>query len=328
MLVADQLVGIADVPLKFTLLVPCVEPRLDPVIVTAVPTAPLVGDRLVRLGAAVVLVTVNVRPLLATPPTVTTTFPVVAPDGTGTTMLVADQLVGVADVPLNITLLVPFVEPKFDPAIVTTVPTAPLVGDRLVRLGAAVVVLVTVNVMPLLATLPTVTTTFPVVAPEGTGTPMLVADQVVGVAATPLNATLLVPFVVPKLDPVIVTLAPAAPLVGVTFAIDGAVEPPPAALVVTEASAEYELMRPAVLYARTAKKYVVLSASVIVVLVTLPTSIVVVYELLFVPYDIWYPAIFGSGFGFHVAVTVAARNSFAELSSIKRKRMTKLHGCV
>jgi hypothetical protein len=195
---------------------------------------------------------VNVDPLLATPLTVTTTFPVFAPEGTGTTMLVADQLVGVAAVPLNVTLLVPFVEPKFDPAIVTTVPTAPLDGDRLVRVGAAVV-LVTVNAMPLLATLPTVTTTFPVVAPDGTGTPILVADQLVGVAAAPLNVTLLVPFVVPKFDPVIVTLAPIAPVVGVTFEIDGAVAPPAAALVVTDASAEYPLMRPAVLYARTAK---------------------------------------------------------------------------
>ncbi len=47
-------------------------------------------------------------------------------------MLVADQLVGVAVVPLNVTVLVPFVDPKFAPAIVTDVPTGPLAGDRLV----------------------------------------------------------------------------------------------------------------------------------------------------------------------------------------------------
>jgi hypothetical protein len=45
--------------------------------------------------------------LLATPPTVTTTLPVVAPAGTGTTMLLADQVVGVAAVPLKVTVLVP-----------------------------------------------------------------------------------------------------------------------------------------------------------------------------------------------------------------------------
>jgi hypothetical protein len=45
--------------------------------------------------------------MLATPPTVTTTLPVVAANGTGTVMLVALQLVGVASVPLNVTVLVP-----------------------------------------------------------------------------------------------------------------------------------------------------------------------------------------------------------------------------
>ena len=78
--------------------------------------------------------------MLARPPTVTTTVPVVAPAGTGTTMLVADQLVGVAAVPLNLTVLVPCVAPKLVPAIVTAVPTGPLVGDRLVSVGAIVTV--------------------------------------------------------------------------------------------------------------------------------------------------------------------------------------------
>ena len=45
--------------------------------------------------------------------------------GTGTTMLVALQLVGVAAVPLNFTVLVPCVAPKFVPVIVTDVPTGP-----------------------------------------------------------------------------------------------------------------------------------------------------------------------------------------------------------
>ena len=73
--------------------------------------------------------------MLGWPPIVTTTFPVVAPPGTGTTMLVADQLVGVAVVPLNVTALVPLVAPKFDPVIVTDVPTGPLDGATLVTLG-------------------------------------------------------------------------------------------------------------------------------------------------------------------------------------------------
>ena len=51
--------------------------------------------------------TVNVTPLLAAPATVTTTDPVVAPAGTGTAILVALQLVGVAAVPLKVTVLLP-----------------------------------------------------------------------------------------------------------------------------------------------------------------------------------------------------------------------------
>ena len=80
--------------------------------------------------------TVKLTPLLATPDTVTTTFPVVAPLGTSATMDVALQLViDVAVVPLKLTVLVPCVEPKLLPAIVTDVPTAPEMGERLVIEG-------------------------------------------------------------------------------------------------------------------------------------------------------------------------------------------------
>src|SRR6202158_3171002 len=156
--------------------------------------------------------TVNATPLLATPPTVTTTVPVVAPTGTGTTRLGAAPVVGAAAVPLNLTVLVPCVVPKFTPVIVTGVPTTPDVGVRRVRLGAGAV---TVKLMPLLAEPPTVTTTVPVVAALGTGTLMLVALQLVGVAVVPLNMTVLVPCVAPKFAPAIVTAVPAVPDVGV-----------------------------------------------------------------------------------------------------------------
>jgi len=134
--------------------------------------------------------TVKFTPLLAIPPAVTTTLPVVAPAGTGATMLVALQLVGVAAVPLNATPLVPCIVPKLAPAIVTEVPTGPEVGFKLVILGAGTV---TVKLTPLLATPPTVTTTFPVVAPAGTGATMLVALQLVGLVVVPLKTTVLVP---------------------------------------------------------------------------------------------------------------------------------------
>jgi hypothetical protein len=104
-------------------------------------------------------------------------------------MLVALQVPTVAVVPLNFTVLVPWVAPKFDPATVTEAPTAPDVGVRLVMLGAAT----TVKLLPLLATPDTVTTTFPVVAPVGTVATILVVPQDTTVAVVPLNLTVLDP---------------------------------------------------------------------------------------------------------------------------------------
>ena len=111
--------------------------KFEPLIVTDVPTGPEVGFRLMMLGATV---TVKATPLLLTPPTATATLPVVAPAGTGTTMVVEFQLVGVEIVLLKLTVLVPCVIPKFVPVIVTDVPTVPDVGLRLMMLGTPPVV--------------------------------------------------------------------------------------------------------------------------------------------------------------------------------------------
>src|SRR6266480_4022116 len=197
-----QLVGVVGVPLKATVLEPWLVPKFVPSMVTAAPTAPVVGDRLVIPGR-----TVKAAPLLATPFTFTTTFPVVAPEGTGTLMLVALQLVGVVAVPLNVTVLEPCVDPKFVPVIVTGVPTAPDVTDKFVILGVGRIVKFT----PLLATPLVLTTTFPVVAPLGTVTPILDAPHDVTLAVVPLNVTVPVPCELPKFDPVTVTAAPTAP---------------------------------------------------------------------------------------------------------------------
>src|SRR5947209_16921947 len=98
--------------------------------VTAAPTAPEVGDRLVMLGVGS---TVKGTPLLGTPLTVTTTLPVLAAAGTLIVTLVALQVVArPALMPLNVTLLPPWLAPKLVPVIVTAVPIAPEVGDRLV----------------------------------------------------------------------------------------------------------------------------------------------------------------------------------------------------
>lgn len=76
-------------------------------------------------------------PLLATPPTVTTTGPVVEFAGTGTVMEVSFQLVGLPAVPLNVTVLVPCGYPNPLPLIVTELPIGPVVGERLVMVGPA-----------------------------------------------------------------------------------------------------------------------------------------------------------------------------------------------
>ena len=109
MLEALQLVGVpAETPLNVTALVPCVTPKFPPVIVTGVPAGPEAGLRELMLGGGGT-VTVKVTALLlsmATPPMVTTTGPVVAPEGTTRVMLVALQLVAApADTPLNVTLV-------------------------------------------------------------------------------------------------------------------------------------------------------------------------------------------------------------------------------
>lgn len=190
-------------------------------IVTDVPAGPAEGARLVMLGA-----TVNATPLLARPLTVTTTLPVVAPPGTGTTMLVALQLVGVAATPLKLTVLLPCDAPKFVPLMVTEVLTAPEAGLKPVMFGGTS----TVKAAPLLTQGPTVTTTFPVVAPLGTGATMLVALQLLGVATVPLNVTLLVPWLAPKFVPVIVTDDPTGPEVALKLVILGTTETPPTGL--------------------------------------------------------------------------------------------------
>ena len=74
------------------------------------------------------------------------TLLVVAPFGTGAAMLVALQLVGVAAMPLNVTVLVPWLAPKFVPVTVTGVAIGPKIGLRLLIVGVGR----TVKFIPLL----------------------------------------------------------------------------------------------------------------------------------------------------------------------------------
>ena len=115
-------------PLNVTAVAPV---KFVPLIVTPVPTGPLVGEKLVIVGP---LTTVNALTLVVVPPgVVTLSGPVVAPLGTVAEIEVAELTVKLALVPLNVTAVAPV---KFVPLIVTPVPTGPLVGEKLVIVGA------------------------------------------------------------------------------------------------------------------------------------------------------------------------------------------------
>jgi hypothetical protein len=221
MLVLLQLVTTAVDEPNITELVPWVRPKFAPLIVTGVPAGPEVGARLLMLG-----VTVKRTPLLERPRAVTTTLPLVAPFGTNVAILVSVQLVTGSGAPLRVIALVPWDAPKLAPVIVTAVLTGPEAGERFVILGGTR----TVKATPLLAAPPTVTTIFPVVAPAGTGTAMLVELQLVGVAVVPLKVTVLVPWDAPKFVPAIVTEVPTGPDVGLRELMLGGRVPLAAAL--------------------------------------------------------------------------------------------------
>jgi hypothetical protein len=119
--------------LKVRVLAPCAAPKPEPVTVRIVGALAGDGEMLVMVGGDV---TVNDVPALGTPDTVTTIRPEVAPAGTLGTIFAAIQLVTfVTAVPLNRTVLVPWVPPKFDPLIVTVAPTDAGDGTALVIVG-------------------------------------------------------------------------------------------------------------------------------------------------------------------------------------------------
>src|SRR5208337_2130650 len=79
--------------------------------------------------------TVKFVPLLAPNGPVTTTFPVVAPEGTDTVICVLLQPVGTAGKPLNVTVPVSCEEPNPVPVITILVPVLPETGKSDVILG-------------------------------------------------------------------------------------------------------------------------------------------------------------------------------------------------
>ena len=181
--------------------------KLEPVIFTLVPTAPLVGVKFVTWGRIVKLV-----PLDAVPAEVVTLIgPAVARVGTVAVIDVSEFCVNEDAMPLNLTELAP-VNPV--PVIVTLVPMIPLVGVKLLIPGN------TVKLDPLLsdpAGLETVI--LPFVAFAGRVASTSVEDTTVNGAGTPLKVT---EVAMSKYEPVMETTVPAAPRVGVNREITGA----------------------------------------------------------------------------------------------------------
>ncbi len=161
--VTTTCVGVADVtgtttvPI-FTVGVAFPIMRFVPLIVTLAPATPL-GVKLVMCGS-----TLKALVLCAVPARfVTLIGPVVAPSGTVALMEVADTIVGApALTPLNATAVTLL---RLFPAIVMTVPTAPLAGVNDVTVGGRL----TVKLVALVAVPPAVVTlSSPVTAVGGT----------------------------------------------------------------------------------------------------------------------------------------------------------------
>jgi hypothetical protein len=144
---------------------------------------------------------------------VTLIVPVVAPLGTVAVIEVPDTtLKVVADVPLKLTVVTPV---KFVPVSVTVTPIAPLVGVNDEIVGA----LMTVNICALAPVPPgPVTLIVPVDAPLDTVAVICVSELTVKVAEVEPNLTAVAPV---NDVPVITTIVPVGPLVGVNDVMVG-----------------------------------------------------------------------------------------------------------
>jgi hypothetical protein len=211
--VSETTEKVVPVPLKSTVVAP-VKPV--PVIVTLVPTGPLIGEKLPIVSCT----TIKVVRLVAVPTgVVTLIIPLVAPEGTVAMIDVLDKTLKLAFTPLNLTAVAPL---KFVPVIVTLVPSGPLMGKKPLIAGTLLPV-VTVKLLELVAVSTGVVTLIgPVVAPEGTVALIRVVEATLKVELTLLNCTAVVPL---KLVPVIATLVPTGPLVGVKKEIVGELSP-------------------------------------------------------------------------------------------------------
>jgi hypothetical protein len=162
--------------------------RLEPLMVTCVPTGPLIGEKLLIEGGGGR--TVNQLALLPVPPAVVTLMvPVVAPFGTVAVIWMSLSTVKLsAAVPLNFTCVAPV---RAAPLMTTLAPTTPDTGLEPLIVGGTVTVKAP-GLVPVPAAV--VTETLPVVTPLGTVAVIELSVQlVIALAAVPLNDTVFEP---------------------------------------------------------------------------------------------------------------------------------------
>jgi hypothetical protein len=171
-----------------------------PLMVTTVPTGPDGGENPLIDGGTLKFVGLDPLP----PGVVTLILPLAPQQGTTAVICEYESTVNeLAGMLLNVTAVAPV---KAAPVIVTTVPTGPLAGVKLVIFGWTLK-------FPELWTVPPGATTviLPVSAPPGTVAVIWVSESTTNDADVPSNCTSVDPV---NADPVIVTTAPTAPEVG------------------------------------------------------------------------------------------------------------------
>ena len=205
-LVDEDAVTVAEIPLKVTELLAGVVLKFVPEMVTVAPSAPLAGVNPVKVGVGATAKLFVLK--IVMPFSVKEILPVVAPIGTVVVILVAVEAVTVAATPLKVKMLSTGMALKFEPLRMTVAPTAPLPGLKPAIDGVGE----TLKLDPVVIVIPfTVTDIGPEVAPDGTLVAILDVVEVVTEANVPLNDTM---GMVMKFVPVIVTAVPTAPLVG------------------------------------------------------------------------------------------------------------------
>ena len=207
--VEDDAVMTAATPLKVT---ESGEIKFVPFMVTLLPISPELGVKELMVGGGTDA-TVKLVELVTGVPFETDIGPDVALAGTVVVIVVEVKLLTVATTPLNVTESGVL---KYVPFMVTVVPASPKAGVNEVIVGGGVAE--TVKLEELKTDVPFETLMGPVVAFAGTVTVMDVAVDDAIVAGVPLKDT---ESGVVKFVPVIVTVAPVKPEVGVNELIVG-----------------------------------------------------------------------------------------------------------